>query len=142
MRTKQLTDEERAARHKLHQSRWYEAHKDQAKAAARRWKENNPGRSNESSRQYSARNRDLIASRKRARKYGITVEAQEQLLEQQSYACAVCRTQFLRSSDRHLDHNHLTGKVRGFLCGPCNQAIGLMRDSADQLRAAAEYLTR
>lgn len=141
MRTK-LTEEERAERHKLHQSRWYEAHKDQAKAAARRWRETHREQANAASRRYMINNRESISARKRHRKYGLSVEAQKQLLEQQGHACAICLTAFLGSSDQHVDHCHLTGAVRGFLCGPCNQAISLMKDSADRLQAAAEYLNK
>ncbi|MGK2948022.1 MAG: endonuclease domain-containing protein, partial [Acidimicrobiales bacterium] len=39
-----------------------------------------------------------------------------------------------------VDHDHRTGAVRGLLCGPCNRAIGLLRDSPVVCRLAAEYL--
>jgi hypothetical protein len=40
------------------------------------------------------------------------------------------------------DHNHRTGLFRGFLCRPCNAAIGLLKDSPKLLRKAALYLER
>lgn len=39
-----------------------------------------------------------------------------------------------------LDHDHTTGVVRGFICGACNSAIGMARDSSDTLRRMADYL--
>jgi hypothetical protein len=39
-----------------------------------------------------------------------------------------------------LDHDHTTGEFRGFLCQKCNQAIGLLNDSPELLRIAAEYI--
>jgi Recombination endonuclease VII len=41
-----------------------------------------------------------------------------------------------------LDHDHTTGKFRGWLCSPCNLMLGSARDSADTLLGAALYLER
>jgi hypothetical protein len=40
----------------------------------------------------------------------------------------------------HVDHNHVTGVVRGCLCGSCNKAIGLLRDDSARLFGAAAYV--
>ena len=39
-----------------------------------------------------------------------------------------------------LDHDHVTGEFRGWLCAKCNSALGLMQDSPTILRKAIEYL--
>lgn len=39
-----------------------------------------------------------------------------------------------------LDHCHVTGKIRGWVCHPCNIGMGWFKDSPDALRAAAGYL--
>ncbi len=42
----------------------------------------------------------------------------------------------------HLDHCHLTGIFRGWLCHRCNMALGLFKDSSDLCVAAARYLRK
>lgn len=41
-----------------------------------------------------------------------------------------------------LDHNHLTGAFRGWLCSNCNTAIGKLGDSIAGVKRALEYLER
>tara|TARA_R110000803_G_C11760597_1_gene293865 strand:- start:40 stop:561 length:522 start_codon:yes stop_codon:yes gene_type:complete len=39
-----------------------------------------------------------------------------------------------------LDHDHITGKVRGYICSGCNQAMGKMGDNIEGLDRAIKYL--
>lgn len=59
-----------------------------------------------------------------------------EVVEQERNGCRICGT----LADLCIDHNHATGHVRGILCQTCNRAIGLLGDSAERLRRAAEYL--
>jgi hypothetical protein len=65
-------------------------------------------------------------------------------LKIQNYECGICHTNLreLESKHVHADHDHVTGEKRGFLCGPCNRALGLFNDSTILLRRAAEYLEK
>lgn len=40
----------------------------------------------------------------------------------------------------HLDHDHATGVFRGWLCSPCNSAIGYFADDPERCALAAQYL--
>ena len=70
------------------------------------------------------------------RRYGITAADADAMLDAQGGLCAICRER----PAEHVDHDHLTGKVRAMLCFCCNQALGNLRDRADVARAAAAYL--
>ena len=60
------------------------------------------------------------------------------MLARQRGVCAVCGEQPARRLC--VDHCHVTGKVRGLLCSPCNLAIGQLKDSPARLRKAAAYV--
>jgi hypothetical protein len=73
--------------------------------------------------------------------YGLTVETYEELLENQNHLCLLCTEDF-KTYDRtpHVDHDHITGQVRGVLCHHCNLMLGYARDNVDTLQAAIKYL--
>lgn len=72
------------------------------------------------------------------RAYGITVEYYVQLLAKQNSRCAIC---LKRDSVRlSVDHDHVTGRVRGLLCRRCNRAIGGLNDDPVLVQAALYYL--
>ena len=39
-----------------------------------------------------------------------------------------------------LDHDHKSGKFRGWLCNKCNSALGWLDDDLDNLKRAVKYL--
>ena len=81
----------------------------------------------------------------RFKRYGITEDQYQAALQ---LGCGICgRT----DQKLHVDHDHSccsVGKktcglcVRGFLCGPCNRAIGMFNDDVDVLKKAIRYLER
>lgn len=74
------------------------------------------------------------------RKYGLTPETHQELLDSQGNSCALCRTPF-DAAKPHIDHCHETGAVRGILCPGCNTGLGLLGDTPESLQRAAEYVT-
>lgn len=78
-------------------------------------------------------------TRWRMRTYGISDANYAALLSQQGGCCAICRQP---PGERSLavDHDHLTGRIRGLLCGLCNTALGLLRDNPDLIDRASAYL--
>jgi hypothetical protein len=39
-----------------------------------------------------------------------------------------------------IDHDHMSGTIRGLLCRKCNSGIGLFEDDISRLTNAIEYL--
>jgi hypothetical protein len=91
--------------------------------------------------------RDLL------KRYGITLDDYQAMLERQGGRCAICGTDDpfgkvdnnMRRRKRRVfsvDHCHATGKVRGLLCCRCNLAIGNFGDDTTVMRAAIDYIDR
>lgn len=75
-------------------------------------------------------------------RYNITVDEWDDLLKSQNNRCAVCKTDDPKFSNWHTDHCHITGKVRGLLCHPCNVGLGMFKDNIEIMETAIEYLEK
>jgi len=80
--------------------------------------------------------------RVRKSKYGITRIDYYTLLDSQDNACAICKTKEFGKHGPHIDHNHITKKVRGILCHQCNLGLGQFKDNIEKLKLAIEYLEK
>lgn len=78
---------------------------------------------------------------RRLRLYGITRERFDEILREQGGSCPICAAALTDLSKVHVDHCHGTGRVRGLLCGPCNQALGLFREDTEVMRRAIAYVS-
>ena len=109
------------------------------RASYRRWNMDNKDKINARAKLYRKRYRDKIAASKRRRKFGTDGRA---LWESQRGLCAICKVDLmtLTPKHRHLDHDHITKKVRGWLCYNCNHMIGKAKDDPARLQAAIKYL--
>lgn len=52
-------------------------------------------------------------------------------------SCPICNEEVQRWV---LDHCHISGQFRGWICGLCNTGIGNLRDDVDNLKRAAQYI--
>lgn len=75
--------------------------------------------------------------------YGLTLEKAADLEEMQGKKCAICEVPFaeIPSYQKHIDHDHVDGTIRGVLCHHCNQVIGQARDNVEVLQKAITYLS-
>jgi hypothetical protein len=91
----------------------------------------------------SVRNRDHYLKKK----YSLGTAGYDEMFEQQHGCCVACgRPEDAKWRGKVMplavDHDHVTGTVRGLLCIKCNQAVGMVRDSAEIALKLSEYLTR
>ncbi|NBU34386.1 hypothetical protein EBS40_07220 [bacterium] len=75
-------------------------------------------------------------------RYGLSEDEYISTYEKQNGLCAICKQPERTDYKRRLsvDHDHVTGKFRGFLCHMCNTGIGKFGDNPELLVAAANYL--
>jgi len=117
--------------------RWLAANPGKVAEYSRRFHAKHPERKSEYYRRHRAKRRDQIESNRLKRRYGITREQVEQMKIAQNNQCSICSKELVKS---HIDHDHVTGKVRSILCPHCNGALGLLQESARIAFLAASYL--
>ena len=89
--------------------------------------------------------------KRRDRKYhlkhqcGITLEQYEAMAEYQFHRCAVCGDPETRKNqggimNLNVDHDHMTGKIRGLLCNRCNRVLGMVKEDITVLEEMKNYL--
>lgn len=119
------------------QRRWRERHPEANRAAQKAWAENNreyftawhrenPTKSAAAAARYRAKNPEALAAsrlRTRAKRYGLMPEELQALIEKQGDACAICGTPPVPGRGLCVDHDHVTGRVRGMLCSRCNRDL-------------------
>jgi len=78
------------------------------------------------------------------KKYDITIDDYNDLLEKQKGGCAICGSEIADNCGGHLqvDHCHKWGHVRGLLCAPCNRGLAAFDDNIFLLDKSIKYLRR
>lgn len=89
--------------------------------------------------------RDRAAEGRKWR-YGLTPTHFDNMLFLQGGRCDSCRVLLVDGGDGpdglNVDHDHLTGVVRGLLCRACNLTIGHAKENDFRLQSCADYLRR
>ena len=73
--------------------------------------------------------------------YGISLDDYNEMFIQQNGCCKICgnhQSEFERGFA--VDHDHITGKVRGLLCHKCNMGLGCFNDNIETFLEAIKYL--
>ena len=101
-----------------------------------------------------AQRRERDRQSKFKQRYGITWGEYLRMFKSRDGKCDICGKKCKKAGGRgrktsgshsgviHVDHCHETGKVRGMLCGPCNQGLGKLGDNIAGLERALDYLKK
>ena len=118
-------------KNKLYQREWYREHRGYRAAQIKEWQKSNP----EKCKQYHLKTE--------LRKYGLSPSQYEKILREQDGRCKICGSTKPGGKFTRLvvDHDKLTGRVRGLLCDSCNRGIGLLKHDLKVLQASIEYLS-
>ena len=95
------------------------------------------------SREWRAKNRQKakeISREQVLQKYRLSLEDFDRLLTEQDGKCAICGTSDWGTRNPFIDHDHISGRVRGLLCHRCNTGIGMLGDDIEVVRRALRYL--
>lgn len=74
--------------------------------------------------------------------YGLQPGEYGQIYVFQGQVCAICSRATGATRALSVDHDHVTGLVRGLLCRPCNDLLGHIRDDLDTAYRIVRYLRR
>jgi recombination endonuclease VII len=77
----------------------------------------------------------LAWARRLAKRRGITEASYHALLERQARRCAICSKACGTGRRLAVDHDHVTGRVRGLLCFRCNTSLARYEEYATQFAA-------
>ena len=125
--------------------RYREPNKEIARQKSIQWIKNNPERKKEMDIEYKKNNKQKVSYLNwkggLKRNFNISDIEYNIMFNKQNGSCKICNTHQSNLKFRLcVDHNHKTGQVRGLLCSKCNSALGLLQDSSQLLRVAANYI--
>jgi hypothetical protein len=127
--------------------RYREKHPDRVKKQKAAWHKKNRAKSIARVKAWKAAHPEADFNRHLRRKYGLSREQYDVMVVAQSGACGICKgppNGKACNGREHkrfdVDHDHVTGKVRGLLCHACNVMLGQARDRVDVLQAAILWL--
>jgi hypothetical protein len=118
--------------HKARMATWREKNAVRQRQLVADWKRRHP--------EYQKQRRREDSRRQVLKKYGLTPETYNELLERQNSVCALCGGPEPTSRSLAVDHCHESGRVRGLLCTVCNTALGKLGDTVEAFERVLAYL--
>ena len=134
---------------KAYRREQYKKNPNHFKDIQNKWKVAHPEKVSEFQRNWYRKNcygKSLhMPTQKVLQKHGLSLEEYGQLWIEQEGVCGICRCKYIPTKPKireclHIDHDHLTGKIRGLLCPSCNIGLGAFKDNPTYLKSAIQYL--
>lgn len=124
---------------KTAQSKWNAKNREKMRAYYKKWAATNREKVLKAQKAHYKRTKSKYQERHLMKKYGITLKDFQEMLTQQNNACAICMTSL---NNPHVDHCHVSGKIRALLCKHCNSMLGMAKDNPNTLIAGVNYLEK
>lgn len=90
-------------------------------------------------RKWNVANKDRLKHYRLKAKYSISIDEYNAQCLEQNNLCACCSREV---PILYVDHDHITGNIRGLICQQCNAGIGLLGDNLEGLLNAVVYLQK
>lgn len=125
---------------------WRLANPERVAAMRKLWRDAHPGHNRVQHKAWRDRNRAHVNQANRAnelkRRYGLVTADVSVMLMAQGGLCAACGGPPDDQRPLLVDHDHITGAVRGLLCNSCNLTLGRSKESCERLGGLIQYLER
>lgn len=99
-----------------------------------------PEKNRERTTRWYQANRARQSTASRQKRYGVSEGQFRAMCDAQAGLCAICCEPMRPGKETHVDHDHVTGAVRGLLCHHCNVGVGMFKDDSVRLNSAVAYL--
>ena len=125
---------------KINQKKWCKANPEKLYTKCKKWRTENPEKNKEKFQKWATNNPEKVKQANRKCK-GIPEPTRAE-----PKTCEICgnpengKGRWGIGQALSVDHNHSTGKFRGWLCGNCNRALGLLKDSEETIQNMLNYL--
>ncbi len=121
-----------------------DSHRDEIRARNTAYREAHSEKVANGGRAWRASNRERVRSSARQRRYKLSPEAFEAMLEEQNHKCwfSACTTRHTSIKPLVVDHDHGTGEVRGLLCHGHNVSLGKFGDNVSGVEEVLRYLLK
>ena len=110
----------------------------------RSWRRLNKQKDRGYHKKYETSNKErlslLARERKLKREFGLSELDYQTMLSNQSNGCFICKAIPTTKRRLSVDHDHITGKIRGLLCWPCNFSLGLLKEDKQRLNNMINYI--
>lgn len=106
----------------------------------RRWRAKNPEAYRAINRAvYEKYNKHRTRENNLRHFFGISQAEYDALLGKQGGVCAICHETCATGRNLAVDHDHVTGEIRGLLCARCNGGYGFFQENPARLMDAIAY---
>lgn len=104
---------------------WNIRNKEKLRQTRHTWYVKNKEKHNQRSRAWQKEHPNVQRASNVRRKFNLSLEEYDDRLAKQNHRCWMCDTpQSVAGQGFGLDHDHVTGKPRAFLCKDCNVKVG------------------